>query len=102
MSRCLNSMHVTEVTTSPGSPWQNAYAERVIGTIRRECSDHVIVLNEAHLHRGLERYLQYYHEDRPHQGLGRDAPMKRVKEPEFGQVVSEPRGALHHRYKRVA
>jgi putative transposase len=103
VSRCLSSMHVTEVTTSPGSPWQNAYAERVIGTIRRECLDHVIVLNEAHLHRGLEGYLQYYHEDRLHQGLGRDAPMKRLKEPELGQVVSEPRaGALHHRYKRVA
>jgi putative transposase len=96
-------MNVTEVTTTLGSPWQNAYAERVIGTIRRECLDHVIVMNEAHLHRVVEDYLRYYHEDRPHQGPGRDSPSGRAKEANGDQVICEPRaGGLHHRYRRVA
>jgi hypothetical protein len=103
VSRFVHSMNVTEITTTPGSPWQNAYAERVIGSLRRECLDHVIVLNEAHLHRVLQEYLKYYHEDRPHQGLGRDAPDGRVEEPSVGAVISERRaGGLHHRHRRVA
>jgi putative transposase len=100
---CHLPMNVTEVTTTPGSPWQNAYAERVIGTIRRECLDHVIVMNEAHLHRVVEDYLRYYHEDRTHQGLGRDAPKGRAREAPDGHVIAVPRaGGLHHRYIRVA
>jgi putative transposase len=98
VSRCLRSMNITEITTSPGSPWQNAYTERVIGTIRLECLDHVIVLNDAHLHRVLQEYLRYYHEDRPHQGLGRDSPDGRIADTATGPIISESRaGGLQHR-----
>jgi transposase InsO family protein len=65
------------VVTAPRSPWQNGYCERMIGTIRRECLDHVIVINEQHLRRVLKKYLAYYHESRTHQGLEKDAPISR-------------------------
>jgi putative transposase len=104
VSGCLRSMNITEILTSLGSPWQNAYAERFIGSLRRECLDHVIVLNENHLRSLMEDHLDYYHAARPHQGLGRDSPDGRTPEPPGdGQVLAEPmvRG-LHHRYRRAA
>ncbi|HEY7314812.1 MAG TPA: integrase core domain-containing protein [Gemmataceae bacterium] len=100
--RCLASLNIEEVVTSPRSPWQNPYVERLIGSIRRELLDHVIVLNERHLRRLLSSYLEYYHQARPHMGLGHNAPEPRaVDPPERGRVVAEPMvGGLHHRYHR--
>jgi transposase InsO family protein len=102
--RCLASLHVEEVVTAPRSPWQNPYCERLIGSLRRECLDHVIVLNEQHLRRILSSYLDYYHHSRPHMGLGHNAPVQRaVEPPERGRIVAEPMvGGLHHRYRRCA
>jgi len=89
--------------TSLGSPWQNAYAERFIGTLRRECLDHVIVLGEHHLYRLIAEYLDNYHRDRPHQGLGRDSPDGRAPDTGGAVVIGAPRaGGLHHRYRRAA
>ena len=97
-------MEIDEVPTAPRSPWQNPYAERVIGSIRRECLDHLIVFHEHHLRRILASYLDYYHRDRPHLSLERNAPIPRdVVPPSQGKVVSEPLlGGLHHRYSRAA
>ncbi len=95
---------VEEVVTAPRSPWQNPYVERLIGSIRRECIDHVIVLNETHLRRILRSYLAYYHESRAHLSLERNAPVpRRVEHPSEGKVIAIPQvGGLHHRYKRAA
>jgi len=100
----VKGMGIEEVVIAPQSPWQNPYVERLIGSIRRECLDHVIILNEAHLRRVFSAYLRYYHEDRCHLSLERNAPNERKVEPRgSGQVVSELRvGGLHHRYRRVA
>jgi len=94
----------TEVLTAPRSPWQNPFAERVIGTIRRELLDHVIVLNEGHLRRRLRAYLRYYHRSRTHLALEKDAPEPRaVEAPEQGGIVALRQvGGLHHRYVRRA
>jgi transposase InsO family protein len=102
--RCLASLNIEEVITAPRSPWQNPYAERIIGSLRRECLDHVIVLNERHLRRIISSYLDYYHRSRPHMGLGHNAPEPRaVEPPKCGRVISEPMaGGLHHRYRRCA
>jgi putative transposase len=104
VSRCLKGMRIIQVRTSPGSPGQNAYAERFIGTIRRECLDHVIVLYESHARRVIEDFLVYYHEARCHQGLARDSSSGRDPEPaNDGPIISESlAGGLHHRYRRVA
>lgn len=104
VSRMLRLLGIREVRTSPGSPWQNAYVERVVGTFRRECFDHVIVLNEAHASRLLGEFVEYHNNDRPHQGLGRDSPEGREPEPNGNApVVSVPMvGGLHHRYRRAA
>jgi putative transposase len=72
--RRIASLGITEVVSSPRSPWQNAYIERVIGSLRRECLNHVIVLNEMHLRRILRAYLAYYHRTRTHLALKKDAP----------------------------
>ena len=98
------NMGIEEVVCSPRSPWQNPYAERIIGSIKRECLRHVIVLNERHLKRSLRSYLAYYHEDRTHLSLDRNSPTPRKIEPrEQGDVISMPRvGGLHHRYRRAA
>ena len=103
VSRTMRMM-ITEVITSLGSPWQNAYAERFIGTLRRECLDHVIVRNEHHLTTIIGDFLTYYHQSRPHQGLNRDSPDGRAAEPPGdGPIMSEPMvGGLHHRYRRAA
>jgi transposase InsO family protein len=89
---------------APHSPWQNGYAERVIGTIRRECLDHVIVFGAEHLRRILAEYFEYYHRSRTHLGLEKDCPVPRAVQPrEVGEVVALPvLGGLHHRYLRRA
>ena len=95
---------IREVLTAPRSPWQNPYVERLIGTIRRECLDHVIVLNETGLRRILKLYFEYYERTRTHLSLDKDAPIpRRVRPPELGKVVELPEvGGLHHRYERRA
>ncbi len=100
----LEAMGITEVLTAPRSPWQNAYVERVIGTIRRECLDHVIVLSEGHLRRILSSYFDYYHRSRTHLSLEKDCPEPRlVHPPDAGKVIAFPQvGGLHHRYERLA
>ena len=102
--RRVQSMGIEEVRTAVRSPWQNPYAERVIGSIRRECLDHMIVLNEDHLRRVLAEYFEYYNVHRAHQGLDGDTPYGRNKEPpDDGPVRSIPfLGGLHHRYTRQA
>ena len=97
-------MGIDEVVIAPRSPWQNPFVERVIGSIRRECLDHVIVPSEDHWLRILSSYLQYYHESRTHLSLERNAPNPREVEPRSrGKVVAVPQvGGLHHRYTRVA
>jgi transposase InsO family protein len=97
-------MHIGEVLIAPRSPWQNAYAERVIGSIRRECLDHVIVLGESHLRRILRSYLAYYHKSRTHLSLDKDCPEPRlVPPPSRGRIIALPQvGGLHHRYERMA
>ena len=95
---------IQEVLSAPHSPWQRAYVERVIGSIRRECLDHVIVFHEASLRRTLNLYFNYYHRSRTHLSLRKDSPESRpVQPPELGQVVALPQvGGLHHRYERRA
>ena len=90
--------------TAPRSPWQNAYAERLIGSIRRKCLDHVIVINETGLARILNRYVAYYHQSRTHLSLAKDSPQPRpIARPAIGPVVAIPQvGGLHHRYDRRA
>ena len=93
-----------EVLSTPRSPWQRAYIERVIGSIRRECLDYVIVLDEGSLRRILASYFDYYHRARTHLSLGKDLPETRpVQPPEIGPVVAVRQvGGLHHRYERQA
>jgi transposase InsO family protein len=102
--RTVRSLEIEEVLTAPRSPWQNPYVERLIGTIRRECLDHVIVLSESHLRRILADYLRYYHRWRTHRSLDMDAPDRRpVQRRELGHVVEMPEiGGLHHHYERQA
>jgi len=92
------------VLIAPRAPWQNAFAERVIGSIRRECLDHVIVLNERHLRRLLRRYLAYYNATRPHQSLHNNSPHPRQVQMSASEgIVAIPQvGGLHHRYQRAA
>ncbi len=94
---------VEEVITAPRSPWQNPPVERLIGSVRRECLNHVIVLNERHLRRILVLYLDYYHRSRTHLSLGKDTPEERPVQPGGGKIVAFPQvGGLHHRYERLA
>jgi len=95
---------IHEVLTAPRSPWQNAYVERLIGSIRRECLDHIIVLHESGLRRILKSYFEYYERSRTHLALNKDAPVSRaVQLPEMGEVIELPQlGGLHHRYERRA
>src|SRR5437867_10103558 len=100
----VKGMGIEEVLTAPHSPWQNPFVERLIGSIRRECLNHVLVLGESHLRRILARYFSYYHRARPHLALEQDAPYVRpVDLPEAGRIVEIPEvGGLHHRYLRQA
>jgi putative transposase len=101
----VENMGIKEVLTAPKSPWQNPYAERVIGSIRRDCLNHVIVLNERHLVRILHSYQRYYHRTRTHLSLNKDSPTWRaVQPPEEGAkiIALSEVGGLHHRYEQRA
>ena len=100
----VRAMGIKQVLSAPRSPWQRAYVERVIGTIRRECLDHLIVFNERSLHRHLQAFVDYYHQNRVHLALEKDTPEPRpIQPPESGRIVSIPvLGGLHHRYERRA
>jgi putative transposase len=100
----VKGMGIREVLTAAHSPWQNPFAERLIGSIRRECLDHVLVLSERHLRRTLTAYFAYYHRARTHLALDKDAPDGRpIAPPELGPVISIPKvGGLHHHYVRRA
>jgi putative transposase len=102
--KAVNWLGIREVLTAPQSPWQNAYVKRLIGSIRRECLDHVIVLNDGGLRRVLKSYFEYYERSRTHLSLGKDTPITRPIQPAaMGRVVEIPEvGGLHHRYERVA
>jgi putative transposase len=97
-------MGIDELLTAPHSPWQNPFAERLIGSIRRECLNHVLILSERHLRRILVRYFAYYHRARTHISLDKDAPdVRPVELPDAGTIVEIPEvGGLHHRYVRLA
>jgi putative transposase len=100
----VKAMGIKEVLSAPRSPWQRAFVERVIGTLRRKCLDHVIVFNEASLYRHLKLFLAYYHESRTHLALAKDTPEPLPVQPlELGTVIAIPQvGGLHHRYERRA
>ena len=100
----VESMGIEEILTAPRSPWQNAFVERMIGSIRRDCLDHVVVLNARHLEWILTAYFHYYHRRRTHLSLEMDSPNSRtVQRPSFGNVVQFPElGRLHHNYERIA
>jgi putative transposase len=100
----LHGMGIEQVLSAPRSPWQNPFVERLIGTLRRDCLDHVVILNDHHLWRIVGRYLDYYHRWRTHLSLSMDAPNPRaVHPPDRGRVVAFPElGGLHHHYERLA
>ena len=100
----VKAMGIKQVLSAPRSPWQRAYVERVIGTIRRECLDHMVVFNESSLSRHLQAFVGYYHRTRTHLALQKDAPVPRsVQHPTTGRIISIPEvGGLHHRYERRA
>ena len=100
----LKGMRVGEVLTAPHSPWQNPFAERLIGSIRRDCLNHVVVLGERHLRRTLARYFAYYHGARTLLSLDKAAPHGRpIERPELGRIIPiREVGGLHHRYIRWA
>jgi len=103
-SHQAKALDIREAVIAARSPWQNAYAERVIGSIRRECLDHVVVVGERHLLRILSRYVDYYNATRTHLSLAKDPPdPRKVQRPSQGRVVEAPRvGGLHHEYQRAA
>ncbi len=97
----VRAMGIRDRPTSFRSPWQNGLVERLIGSARHECTDHVIVFNEDHLRRILSKYASYYNEVRTHLSLGKDAPCTRPIE-RFGDIIAQPiLGGLHHRYARI-
>ena len=102
--RRVATMGIEEVLTAPRSPWQNAYVERIIGSIRRECLDHVIIFNEMHVRRILRSYFSCYHDSRTHLSLDKDSPEPRELEScSMGEVIALSQvGGLHHRYTRQA
>jgi hypothetical protein len=101
VTRRLRAMGIRDKPISAGSPWQNGFAERLIGTIRRECVDHLVVFGEAHLRRVLIKFAAYYNECRIHRSLNKDAPFHRVIE-RLGAITTRPvLGGLHHQYCRT-
>ena len=99
--RRLRSMGIRDRPTSPRSPWQNGYAERLIGSIRRECLDYVVVFGERHLRHVLQSYMNYYNKTRTHLSLDKDAPLSRTVE-RAGRILCRPiLGGLHHKYVRI-
>ena len=100
--RRVHSLGVKEVITAPQSPWQNGFAERLIGSIRRECLNHVVILTPRHLRKILKNYFAYYHESRTHLALEKDSPEPRAIHTQ-GKIIAIPQvGGLHHRYERQA
>src|SRR6266436_2819882 len=100
-TRRLRAMGIRDKPIAPGSPWQNAFAERLIGSIRRECVDHIVVLGEMHLRRVLKSYARYYNKTRTHRSLDKDAPFSRPVQ-RIGSITSQALlGGLHHHYMRV-
>jgi transposase InsO family protein len=94
-------MGIRDKPIAAGSPWQNGYAERLIGTIRRECLDHMIVFGEAHLRRTVGAFAAYYNESRVHRSLNKDAPFHRAID-RLGAITSRPvLSGLHHQYCRI-
>jgi transposase InsO family protein len=101
VTRRLAAMGIRDHPTAPRSPWQNGHAERLIGSIRRECLDHIVVFGEAHLRRILVAYAGYYNEVRTHLSLDKDSPVHRPIQ-RRGQIVARPfLGGLHHEYGRI-
>jgi transposase InsO family protein len=101
VTRRLRTMGIRDKPIAPASPWQNGFAERLIGSIRRECLDHIIVLGEVHLRRILKSYARYYNGVRTHRALHKDAPIFRPIQ-QIGIIRSHPiLGGLHHHYVRV-
>jgi len=100
----VKSLGIEEVPTAPRSPWQNPYVERIIGSIRRECLNHVIIFNERHLRQVLKAYVTYYHEARTHLSLEKQSPVPRsIQLSDQGTVAAIPHvGGLHHEYRRAA
>jgi transposase InsO family protein len=100
--RRIASLHMEEILTAPRSPWQNPYAERLIGSIRRDCLNHFVILNARHLKRTLASYFAYYPGSRTHLGLDKQCPFPRQVS-SMGRIIEIPQlGGLHHRYERVA
>ena len=94
-------MGIRDRPTSPRSPWQNGYAERLIGSIRRECIDHIVVVGERHLRHVLLSYMNYYNETRTHLSLDKDAPVTRAVA-KAGRTIARPiLGGLHYQYARI-
>src|ERR1700742_422172 len=101
VTRRLRAMGIRDKPIAPASPWQNGFAEQLIGSIRRECLDHIIVLGEAHLRRILQSYARYYNETRTHLALDKDAPLSRTVK-RAGRILCRPiLGGLHHEYARI-
>jgi transposase InsO family protein len=101
VTRRLRAMGIRDKPTAPASPWQNGFAERLMGSIRRECVDHIIVFGEAHLRRVLKSYANYYNGTRTHLSLNKDAPISRAAEA-AGRILCRPiLGGLHHQYARI-
>jgi putative transposase len=97
-------MGIQQVLSAPRSPWQRASVERLIGTLRRECLDHMIVCSERCLYRHLKSFTEYYHHSRTHLALKKDTPEPRpVQPPDHGRIIAISEvGGLHHRYERRA
>jgi transposase InsO family protein len=101
VTRRLRAMGIRDKPTAPASPWQNGFVERLIGSIRRECLDHIIVLGEMHLRRVLKSYADYYNSIRTHRSLNKDAPVTRTIQ-RIGSIKSHAiLGGLHHHYARA-
>src|SRR5215475_4410415 len=101
VTRRLRAMGIRDKPIAAGPPWQNGFAERLIGSIRRECTDHIIALGERHLRRVLRSYARYYKEMRTHRSLDKDSPVSRSVQ-RIGCIISHALlGGLHHQYVRV-
>ena len=103
-NRRVESMGIEQVLIAARSPWQNPYVDRLIGSIRWECLDHMIIFNDYHLRRVLKQYFRYYHDYRTHLGLDKDWPeMRPIETPDLGPICTEPMvGGQHYRYFRQA
>jgi putative transposase len=100
----IRATGIEEIRTAPRSPWQNPFCERLIGSVRRDCLNHIIILGESHLRKILARYFDYYHKYRTHLSLEKDAPERRpIQDAKLGEVIEIPEvGGLHHHYERRA